>query len=292
MTDDQLRQAQENAQKRLGIVRDVPGLAIGEPPVDAPPCCASCGLPIPGLPPARIKVKVRCGSCIKAAKEREAAEAEAAQAQALAHLRESLQVNPAAILGPLGVPPLWREACFGQCPDIPAQITGRAASWSRKPDGMAYLYGPPGSGKTWVAVAMLRAVLEAGHAPPSQCLFVGEAAYLDILRAAINDPEPRRHRPANHPLLAALLVYDDAASTRLTDWGRGEVAQLIERRHATGLPTIITSNLDPAGLARALDPRVVSRVAESRHVWGFPAKDLRLTGSVPPNPSLPAPAPP
>jgi hypothetical protein len=93
--------------------------------------------------------------------------------------------------------------------------------------------------------------------------------------------KPSRFLPAHHPLRARLLILDDLGSTRLTDWGRGEVANLIEKRHADDLTTVITSNINPRSLAEVIDGRVSSRIAESRQMIGFPDRDLRLNSKGP-----------
>ena len=73
-----------------------------------------------------------------------------------------------------------------------------------------------------------------------------------------------------------------AAAARQTDWTRGEIATLLEARHAADLPTIITSNLNPDELAQAIDGRLASRVAEYRLMLEFPRIDLRIKGTVRP----------
>ncbi|MFB3892044.1 MAG: ATP-binding protein [Phycisphaerae bacterium] len=220
-----------------------------------------------------------CPACLAADRKRlrqaQADSERAARERALAAVRADL---PGA-LARCGVPEHWQAATLDNCPDLPAKLVEAARKWAAAPEGMVYLFGPPGAGKSWLAVAMLRAVLESGRLSPADCLYVGERSYLDRLRATFNGAHVSpRLLPANHPCRVALLLFDDLGASRLTDWGKGEIAGLIEGRHADGLPTICTSNLDPAQLAQAVDARVASRIAESGRMYVFPSRDFRIVG--------------
>ena len=220
-----------------------------------------------------------CPGC-QQAQERRADEER--QQQVLAGIRADLP----GVLAKIGVPARWRLASFAETPDLPARLVETVRSFAEAPEGMLFLYGPPGCGKTYLAAASLRHVLEAGLLEPAGCRFVSERDYLDGLKQAMDraaGPTSARSLPAMDPRRARLLIYDDLASSRLTDWARGEVAGLVEARHAEALPTIVTSNLGPDELARELDPRVASRIAETRLMLQFPRdRDLRVSGSIRP----------
>jgi DNA replication protein DnaC len=168
-------------------------------------------------------------------------------------------------------------------PDLPAGLVGKVRAWADGPEGMFLLFGPPGSGKTWVGVGALRHVLCEGILPPPAVRFIGERAYLDGLKAGFTGggaPTAARSLPANDPRRVPLLVFDDLCSTRATDWTASEIAALCEDRFAQGLPTLFTCNLHPDALGTALDPRIVSRIADSGLLLQFPARDLRIFGSL------------
>ena len=181
----------------------------------------------------------------------------------------------------IGVPPAWQAASLDNCPDVPANVLTALRRYAAAPHGFLVLSGPPGSGKTWASVAVLGELLRTGERRIQDLRFIGEADYLQQLRQAFDDaPVSDRLLPPTHPRVVKLLVFDDLASAYLTEWGRGEVAGLIERRYANELATVLTTNLTLAELAEAIDARLVSRVAEDGQVFAFPDRDLRLTGSL------------
>lgn len=251
--------------------------------------CRKCGEPIrlPG-DPARYGIRrpaLTCSACIETEKRQRDEQARQAAETARTEALAAVRANIPAAMESCGVPPRWREAAFDSCPDVPAPLQRAVAEWAEHPAGMLYLFGAPGAGKTWLAVAALRQVLEAGILPPAACRFTGERDFLAAIKATFgnnNAPTSPRSMPANHPYRVALLLYDDLGASRLTDWGRGEISGLVEYRHANGLPTIITANLSPDELAAAVDARILSRIAESRGMLEFPARDLRVSGSLRP----------
>ena len=70
--------------------------------------------------------------------------------------------------------------------------------------------------------------------------------------------------PAHREAFATtpMLVIDDLAAGRNTPYVVEELVFLLMRRYENNLRTIITSNLPLAQLARAMDPRLASRLQE------------------------------
>jgi len=249
--------------------------------------CKVCGGPIqlPGVASlwGRKLPSLLCVVCCEANKRQQEEQARQAMAMARAKALEAVRVDLPAALASCGVAVRWREAAFDVCPDVPADLRRAVVAWTERPAGILYLFGVPGAGKTWLAVAALRAMLSAGVYHPRACRFLGEREFLDSIKATFgngNGPTSPRAMPSNSPYRVGLLLYDDLGASRLTDWSRDVVSGLVEFRHANGLPTIITANLSPDGLAAAVDGRILSRIAEGRCMYEFPARDLRVFGSL------------
>jgi len=224
---------------------------------------------------AFARKRLTCHECLQKARQQEEADAAKAREEQAAAVR----ADPCAALETCGVDPKWRKASFESCPDIPADVLDVARRWAAEPAGFLFLSGIPGCGKTWLAVATLLEVMRTGVRPPTECRAVTERQYLAGLKRSFGDAAEAtvvrgEHRAARVPM----LLYDDLASARLTDWSRPEVAGLFEARHGREFPTIVTSNLDLGAIASAMDARTSSRLGDGGLALVLPARDLRMRG--------------
>lgn len=83
--------------------------------------------------------------------------------------------------------------------------------------------------------------------------------------------------------MVPVLALDDVGAERPTDWARDELAQLVEERYQHQRPTIVTSNYDPAELAKRLGhddlvigQRIVSRLCDGAVQVRFTGTDRRI----------------
>jgi DNA replication protein DnaC len=105
------------------------------------------------------------------------------------------------------------------------------------------LIGEPGSGKTHLAVAALRALLEKGH----EGVFFDYQNLLDKIRAGYNATSGASEREAYRDALdAPVLLLDDLGAHRVTEWVEDTVTSIITDRCNNRKTLIATSNLpDP-----------------------------------------------
>lgn len=124
------------------------------------------------------------------------------------------------------------------------------------------LYGKAGSGKTHLAVAITRHIIEKKQI---QVRFTRIVDLLAEIRKTFNENEQYRtenesdliHRYTSVPL----LVIDDLGAEKTTDWVRQILYQIIDERWIEQKPIIVTSNLNLEELEVRFEERIASRVA-------------------------------
>ena len=136
------------------------------------------------------------------------------------------------------------------------QAKTAAQAYAEEPEGWLVFEGPYGCGKTHLAVAIANQRLESAG---EQVMFITAPDLLDLLRMTIGGESDASfdayfERIRNIPLLA----LDDLGVENPSDWAREKLFQLLNHRHVSGLPTVITTNAP----VEALDPRVSSRIQQ------------------------------
>lgn len=119
-----------------------------------------------------------------------------------------------------------------------------------EPDGLRFI-GPPGTGKTHLAAAIVNQLVAAGIAivfTPTVSFFAGlketydagsEESEIDVMRSYKTAP---------------LLVLDDLGKELPTAWALSKLYDLINARYEECLPVVITSNYTKEFLIKALTP--------------------------------------
>jgi DNA replication protein DnaC len=153
--------------------------------------------------------------------------------------------------------------------------------------------GEPGTGKTHLAVAAMRALLDKGH----ECLFFDYQNLLDRIRSGYDAASGAADREAYRAALdVEVLLLDDLGAHRVTDWVEDTVTAIITHRCNQRKPLIATTNLSddergkefamPGGdkktirermLAEMIGTRARSRLHEMCRVVRMPAvEDYRV----------------
>jgi DNA replication protein DnaC len=102
------------------------------------------------------------------------------------------------------------------------------------------LHGAPGTGKTHLAVAILRDLAEQQGA---EVLFWEQRELLKALQGTFDPGSGRRESEVLHPVLSSeVLVLDDLGAGRTTDWARDVLHEIIVHRYNSKLPMVITTN--------------------------------------------------
>lgn len=183
-----------------------------------------------------------------------------------ARKRERL-ANIETMLDEAGVPRRFRRATLA---DLPPQLHGEVT-------GDLFLVGPPGVGKTHMAVAILREKLIETDNRYFRPWFIEIPELLMQIRQSFDG----RGEMTEAGLLGrygecSFLVLDDLGAEKASEWATQTLYLLINRRYREDRRTIITSNLSIAALSERLSDRIASRIAGMCKVIKLTGPDRRL----------------
>lgn len=111
------------------------------------------------------------------------------------------------------------------------------------------LAGPPGTGKTHLAVAALRLLIARGH----EAIFFDYQNLLERIRAGYSEALGTSSREAYRIALETeILLLDDLGAHRVTDWVEDTVTAIVTHRYNHRKPLIATTNLVDADMGGSL----------------------------------------
>lgn len=138
-----------------------------------------------------------------------------------------------------------------------------AKQFAQHPHDWLMFTGSYGAGKTHLAAAIANYQAERGY----PAMFVVVPDLLDHLRATFS-PEARTSfdQRFEEVRAAPLLILDDLGTESATAWAREKLYQIINHRHVSRLPTVITTSVSPDDL----DPRIRTRILDETRCTVFP----------------------
>ena len=149
-----------------------------------------------------------------------------------------------------------------------------------------FICGPPGTGKTHLAVSYLREeILQSRYFGMSsvgneEMRFLRAVDLFKEIRATFGDKgESTEYRILEDYGGVGFLVLDDLGAEKITDFVRQCLYDLLDKRYGDLKDTLITSNLSLQQLAEEYGShgdRLASRIAGMGEVWTLTGKDKRL----------------
>ena len=166
----------------------------------------------------------------------------------------------------------------GEMRDIVQRYAQRALTIDgRRGQNGLLLTGPAGSGKTHLAIAALRQIVQGGENFKRIGLYLSLPDLLARIRESYGDKEAASEgQLLGDAIQTRLVVLDDVGADRVTDWALEKLYLILNARYERATPTILTTNLNYPGEFEAwVGERLASRAYEMCLVVEGPRLDWR-----------------
>lgn len=144
-----------------------------------------------------------------------------------------------------------------QNPDIMISLF----DWVKNPKNILFFFGNVGTGKSYFSSAFKNNLIEK----KVNVRAYSEQYFFSELKSTIQmDWDPLRR--IKDICEAEYFILDDMGSSKMTEWQKEMLSEFLDLRYSSGLPTLITSNLDKNSVRRDFTPRFYSRLFSQKNV--------------------------
>lgn len=138
-----------------------------------------------------------------------------------------------------------------------------------------YIYGPVGTGKTYMINCIAREVLNDGYS----VIYLSESDLVNNIleyKYAFSEKKSELRPKVDSIYNADLLIIDDLGSNTINENSKSAIFEVINKRLVKKLPVIISSNLDTEDLRLHYDLRIYSRIVGDYYAKHFYGNDIRM----------------
>lgn len=150
------------------------------------------------------------------------------------------------------------------------EVINKLFKWFEKPEYIFYFTGKVGTGKTYFAAAVYNRWISEGK----NVRAFTESKFLSHLKVGMSDNMDSAYE-IQRLCNCDILILDDLGHSRLTDWQREQLFELIDIRSSMRRPTMITSNLLKQDIISLFDDRLASRIFASRNTIVYSGEEDR-----------------